>query len=99
MPKSAYSANTQAKVCASAVMALIEGTPPHDPSYINTCYSIIAPKHGISVAAVYRLEGGKIRGVEGAGGLSPLDATSWEREMEAIYARSWYENITSDIFS
>ena len=99
MPKSAYSANTQAKVCASAVMALIEGTPPPDPSYINTCYSIVAPKHGISVATVYRLADGRIQGVEGAGGSSPLDATSWEREMEAIYARSWFQNITSDIFS
>ena len=99
MPKSAYSANTQAKVCASAVVALVDGTSPPDPSYVNTCYSIVAPKHGISVAAVYRLVDGRIQSVKGAGGVSPLDATSWEREMEAIYARSWFDNITSDIFS
>lgn len=98
MPKSGYSANSQAKVCAAAIGALIDGAEPPLPSYINTCYSIIAPDHGISVAAVYRLENGEIAAVEGAGGTSPLDASAWERRMEATYARSWFDNITADIF-
>lgn len=98
MPKSGYSANSQAKVCAAAVAALIDGAEPPLPSYVNTCYSIIAPDYGISVAAVYRLENGKIVAVEGAGGTSPLDASAWERKMEATYARSWFDNITADIF-
>jgi sulfide dehydrogenase [flavocytochrome c] flavoprotein subunit len=98
MPKSGYSANSQAKVCAAAIGALIDGAELPLPSYINTCYSIIAPDYGISVAAVYRLENGKIVAVEGAGGTSPLNASAWERKMEATYARSWFDNITSDIF-
>jgi len=98
MPKSGYSANSQAKVCAAAISALIDGAEPPLPSYINTCYSIIAPDYGISVAAVYRLEKGKIISVEGAGGISPLNASAWERKMEATYARSWFDNITADIF-
>lgn len=98
MPKSAYSANTQAKVCAAAIDALISGSPTPEPSYVNTCYSIPAPGHGISVAGVYRLEGEKIVAVKGAGGVSPLDASAWERKVEEAYARSWFKNITSDIF-
>jgi len=98
MPKSGYSANSQAKVCAAAISALIDGAEPPLPSYINTCYSIIAPDYGISVASVYRLEKGKIVSVEGAGGTSPLNASAWERKMEATYARSWFDNITADIF-
>ncbi len=98
MPKSAYAANTQAKVCAAAIVALVDGTPPPTPSYVNTCYSILAPKHGLSVAGIYRLVDGRIRSVEGSGGVSSLDATGWEREMEAVYARSWFDNITADIF-
>ena len=98
MPKSGYSANSQAKVCAAAIAALIDGSEPPLPSYINTCYSIIAPEYGISVAAVYRLENGKIVAVPGAGGTSALDASAWERKMEATYARSWFDNITADIF-
>ena len=98
MPKSAYAANTQAKVCAAAIVALVDGTPPPTPSYVNTCYSILAPKHGLSVAGVYRLVDGRIQSVAGSGGVSSLEATSWEREMEAVYARSWFDNITADIF-
>jgi len=98
MPKSAYSASTQAKVCAAAIVAQLDGTPTPDPSYVNTCYSIIAPKHAVSLATVYRLADGKIVSVEGAGGASSLNATGWEREMEATYAHSWFENITADIF-
>ncbi len=55
MPKSAYSANSQAKVCAASIVALLDGTPPPDPSYVNTCYSIIAPAHGVSVAGAMML--------------------------------------------
>ena len=98
MPKSAYAANTQAKVCATAISALINGNPPPEPSYVNTCYSIPAPDHGISIAGVYRLKGDEIVAVEGSGGVSTLEASDWERKMEAAYARSWFVNITSDIF-
>jgi sulfide dehydrogenase [flavocytochrome c] flavoprotein subunit len=100
MPKSGYAANSQGKVCAAAVAALINGKAVADPSFVNTCYSVIAPKHGISVAAVYQLnEEGKIVGVKGAGGLSPMEASPWQREMEAMHAHSWFRNIKSDTFS
>ncbi|MGB5519896.1 MAG: FCSD flavin-binding domain-containing protein [Gammaproteobacteria bacterium] len=98
MPKSGYSANSQAKVCAAAVSALIDGAKPPLPSYVNTCYSILAPDYGISVTAVYTLKDRKIIAVEDAGGVSPLNASAWERKKEATYARSWFDNITADIF-
>ncbi|HEC84451.1 MAG TPA: NAD(P)/FAD-dependent oxidoreductase, partial [Thioploca sp.] len=53
MPKSGYAANSQGKVCAAAVAALMNGKAVAEPSYLNTCYSLIAPKHAVSVAAVY----------------------------------------------
>jgi hypothetical protein len=76
MPKSGYSANSQGKVAAAAVVALLNGEEPGTPAYVNTCYSIIGKDYGISVAAVYRLseDGATIAGVEGAGGLTPMDA-------------------------
>lgn len=98
MPKSGYAANSQAKVCAAEIVAEINGRAAPEPSYVNTCYSIIAPDYGISVAAVYRLDDGKIVGVEGAGGLSPAEAPERTRAQEALYARSWFKNITSDMF-
>src|SRR4051794_4335048 len=52
MPKSAFAANAQAKVCATAVAALLAGRAPAGPKLINTCYSLAAPDYGISVAGV-----------------------------------------------
>lgn len=98
MPKSGYAANSQGKVAAAAIAAKVAGVEMPEPSYVNTCYSIIAPDYGISVAMVYRLKDGQIVGVKGAGGLSPRDADMRTRKAEAEYAISWYKNITADIF-
>ena len=54
MPKSAFSANAQAKVCAAAVATLLAGETPAEPRLINTCYSLVAPDYGITVAGVYK---------------------------------------------
>lgn len=98
MPKSGYAANSEAKVCAVAVVAMLNGQEPGTPSYVNTCYSIIAEDYGISVAAVYRLakDGSKITKV--SGGLTPKDASDEMHKREVGYAYSWFNNITSDIF-
>ncbi len=99
LPKSGYAANSEAKVAAAAVVALVNGKDPGDPSLVNTCYSLIAPGDGISVAMVYRLgEDGKLAKIKGSGGLTPMDATAEHRSREATYAYSWFANITQDIF-
>lgn len=99
MPKSGYSANSQAKVCAAAIIATLGGQDTPEPSYVNTCYSLLSPEWGISVAAVYQLKDDKIVDVDGAGGLSPLEATAKIRATEARYGRSWYQNITAEMFN
>ena len=99
MPKSGYAANSQGKVCAAAVVAAVNGSEAPAPSYVNTCYSIIAPDHGISVAGVYQLQDGKIVEVPGAGGLSPADADARTRAIEVQFALGWFRNITSDMFT
>ena len=58
----------------------------------------MAPDYGISIGGVYQVEGGEIVATKGAGGLSPQDADSAFRQREADYARSWYANITTDMF-
>lgn len=99
MPKSGFAASTQAKVCAAAIVAKLNGESPSAPKFVNTCYSLVAPDYGISVAAVYNYEGGKIVAVEGAGGLSPTEADHTFRQQEADYAYGWYDSITQDIFA
>src|SRR3954462_15273616 len=58
MPKSAFSANAQAKVCAAAVAKLLASGKRDEPRLINTCYSLVSPDYGISVANVYRPKDG-----------------------------------------
>ena len=98
MSKSAFAANSQAKVCAAAIVSELAGTTLPEPAYINTCYSLVAPEYAISVAAAYRLEGGEIVRVKDSGGSSPLDASAEYRKKEARYARGWYQSITQDAF-
>lgn len=98
MPKSAYSANSQAKVCVAAILARLRNEPLLEPALTNTCYSLITPDHGISVAHIFELKDGKLSQVPGAGGVSPMDATAAFRKLEATYALSWYKNITTEMF-
>jgi sulfide dehydrogenase [flavocytochrome c] flavoprotein chain len=98
MPKSAFSANAQAKACASAVAALVRERQPAQPKLINTCYSLVAPGYGISIAGVYQPRDGLLAEVEGAGGTSPLEAPPSVRELEAAYAEDWFRTITSEVF-
>jgi sulfide dehydrogenase [flavocytochrome c] flavoprotein chain len=98
MPKSAFAANAQAKVCAAAVAALLAGETPAAPKLINTCYSLAAPDYGISIAGVYHVVDGKLVDVEGAGGTSPLDAPAETRALEANLAAAWFRTITGEVF-
>ncbi len=98
LPKSGYAASSEGKMCAAAVVAAINGVDMPDPSYSNTCYSLVGPDYGISVAAVYRYDAGKIEKVKGAGGVSPKDADDSFRRAEALYATGWYSSITQDMF-
>jgi sulfide dehydrogenase [flavocytochrome c] flavoprotein subunit len=98
MPKSAFAANAQAKVCAQAITALLAERTPAEPRLINTCYSLVAPGYGISVAGVYRPGKGQLTDIDGAGGTSPLDASPAVRAQEADYADVWYRTITGSVF-
>ena len=98
MPKSAFAANAQAKVCAAAVASLLRGEAPVEPRLINTCYSLIAPEEGISVAGVYRPHNGLLAEIAGAGGTSPMEASAVVRAAEAGYAQAWFKTIAAEVF-
>ena len=98
MPKSAFSANAQAKACAAAVATLLAGQTPAEPRLINTCYSLISPDYGITVAGVYKPANGVLADIEGAGGVSPIDAPRENRALEAQFAESWFKTITGEVF-
>ena len=97
MPKSGHMANSQAKVCAAAVIALLNGREPNpSPVINNTCYSFVSDKEVVHVASVHQWDAGQntIIPVKGAGGVSTARS-----EIEASYAWSWAQNIWADMLS
>ncbi len=99
MARAANAANSQAKVCALVIVKALKGEEMVPPFLINACYSMIGKEYGISVAAVYHLEGDKIKWIRGAGGISPMDGSPELRKREVLFAHSWFKNLTHDIFS
>ena len=99
MPKSAYAANSQAKVAAAAIASRVAGLEPGDPTFVNTCYSVVGEEFGISVAAVYSLDeaNNMILPIPGSGGVSPANASPEIRKREVSYAHSWFENVINDM--
>ena len=91
MPKSASMANQHAKVCAAAVIALIQGQPVNpQPIMMNTCYSFVDGRNVIHVASVHTYDPAQktMVPVKGAGGVSTAAS-----ELEGTYAWGWARNI------
>ena len=57
MPKSGSMANGHGKVCAAAVVALLNNEAPNpSPTLINTCYSMVSDKLAIHVTSVHKYD-------------------------------------------
>jgi NADPH-dependent 2,4-dienoyl-CoA reductase/sulfur reductase-like enzyme len=94
MPKSGHMANSQAKVCAAAIVAQISGLQVNPaPLLSNTCYSFLNDKDVVHVASVHQYNADKktYLTVPGSGGLSPAP-----NQLEGIYAWNWAQNIWAD---
>ena len=98
MPKSAFAANNQGKVCAAAIVAALAGHEAPATLLMNTCYSLVADDYGISIAGVYRALGDALVPMDGSVGTSPLGAPAAQRAQEARYAFDWYTTIVRDAF-
>ena len=85
-------------MCAAAVATLLAGGTPSPPKLINTCYSLVAPDYGISVAGVYAPADGLLADVPGAGGTSPLEVGPEVRAREVAYAEAWFTTVTAEVF-
>ncbi|ABI77661.1 putative sulfide dehydrogenase, flavoprotein subunit [Hyphomonas neptunium ATCC 15444] len=98
MPKSAFAANLQAKLCAFQVSRLLAGLAPRPATLTNTCYSFTSSDTAISITGVYRSGEGAFVSVDGSGGTTPLGAERYVRENEAMQAQTWFRTITRQAF-
>ena len=96
MPKSAFSANSQAKVAAMTIRGELTGSKVFPAKYSNTCWSLIAPEDGVKVGASYEPTPEKIASVDSfisnTGEDAALRKTTYEESL------GWYGGITADIF-
>ncbi|MDP5218965.1 NAD(P)/FAD-dependent oxidoreductase [Ruegeria sp. 2205SS24-7] len=96
MPKSGFSANSQAKVCANAVRGALTGSKVFPAKFSNTCWSLIDTDDGVKVGATYEATPEKIAKVDGfisqTGESADLRKATYEESL------GWYAGITSDMF-
>jgi len=96
MPKSGFSANSQAKVAANNVRADLTGSRVFPARYSNTCWSLIGTDDGIKVGASYEAGEDRIESVSSfISAVGEEDALRQRTFEESI---GWYEGITADIF-
>jgi NADPH-dependent 2,4-dienoyl-CoA reductase/sulfur reductase-like enzyme len=98
MPKSAFAANEQAKLCAAAITKLLKSEKPEESKLTSVCYSLIAPDYAISISGVYHPSGDQYLEVDGTGVTSPVEAPRTLRAQEARFADVWFKTITQEIF-
>ena len=97
MPKSAVSANSQAKVVANSVLGELTNNGVFPARYANTCWSLIARNDGIKVGANYKAGKTKIevvsRFISGENESPETRKTTYEESV------NWYTDIITDMFS
>lgn len=96
MPKSAFSANSQAKVAAMVIRSELTDSQAFPARYRNTCWSTLALEDAVKVGANYQPVDGTITSFEPF--ISEVGETAELRLQTKQEADAWYDSITSDIF-
>lgn len=96
MPKSAFAANSQAKVAASAILTDLTGAKARPAVYANACWSLIEAEDAVKVGGDYAARDGRISTTHSF--ISGLDEPASERAANAVEGAGWYVEITTDIF-
>ncbi|QKV17588.1 NAD(P)/FAD-dependent oxidoreductase [Oricola thermophila] len=96
MPKSGFSANSQAKVAAMNIRGDLIDAKVFPARYSNTCWSLIETDDGVKVGAQYAPQEGKIASISSFISQTGEDAAT----RKATYEESigWYAGITADMF-
>ena len=92
VPKSGNVANTMGKICASAVVQLLNGRPVQAVPPGNTCYSWVSDTEAIAVVNSYKIENGKVVQIEQK--LTPAQSVGVGQR-----AVGWAQSIWADVLA
>jgi NADPH-dependent 2,4-dienoyl-CoA reductase/sulfur reductase-like enzyme len=98
MPKSAFSANSQAKVAAMVIRGELANARTFPARYSNTCWSLIETDDDIKVGANYEAAADRIAEVAGSGFVSQRGEAADVRKRNYQESIDWYNGIVADIF-
>jgi sulfide dehydrogenase [flavocytochrome c] flavoprotein subunit len=96
MPKSAFAANSQAKVAAMSIRGELTAARTFPARYTNTCWSLIESDDCVKVGGQYEPADGKIKEISGF--VSQPTDTAEVRKANYAESVGWYAGITTDIF-
>ncbi|WP_052699494.1 NAD(P)/FAD-dependent oxidoreductase [Hyphomicrobium sp. 99] len=100
MPKSAYSAVSQAGVVAADIIASLEGKPRAPGKYRNTCWSMLAPDNSAKIGGDYvpAIKDGKPHLEVKEPFISKPDDSAELRRQTYQESADWYQTIVADLF-
>lgn len=96
MPKSAFAANSQAKIAALMLRGELTNSATFQARYTNTCWSLIETDDTVKVGGRYEPKEGKIAAVETF--VSKTGETAELRKQTQEENIGWYSGITADMF-
>jgi sulfide dehydrogenase [flavocytochrome c] flavoprotein chain len=101
MPKSAFAANSQAKVVAADILAEVAGKERFPPRYRNTCWSMLGPNNSVKIGANYAagVKDGQPALVASGAFVSAANETAEVRRQSYEESAAWYDAITSEAFA
>lgn len=97
MPKSGFSANSQAKVAALMIRGELTNARTFPARYANTCWSLIETDDTVKVGGRYEAKDGKITAVETF--ISKTGESAELRKQTQEENMGWYAGITADMFT
>ncbi|EIK73140.1 pyridine nucleotide-disulfide oxidoreductase [Pseudomonas synxantha BG33R] len=98
LPKSAFAATCQARVCALAIHSQMHGLALLKPQYMNVCYSLCADNYGISVLLHYQHDATRNLIEIQTLRVTPLDANDEDYRREALSAYSMFDSLVKEAF-
>ena len=96
MPKSGFSANSQAKVAAMTIRGELAKSRTFPARYANTCWSLIETDDTVKVGGSYEPKDGKIAATSTF--ISKTGESADLRKQTQAENMGWYAGITTDIF-
>jgi NADPH-dependent 2,4-dienoyl-CoA reductase/sulfur reductase-like enzyme len=97
MPKSGFSANSQAKVAAMMIRGELANGRTFPARYTNTCWSMIETDDTVKIGGSYSAKDGKIAAVETF--VSKPGESADVRKQTQVENLGWYAGIVADIFT